>query len=373
MRISFVSLLLASALVFSCKGVHDPSSEPSAEPSREASEEPSAEPSEEPSEDPSEEPSSEPEILSFHEAVEHQGWTDETASYASLPEGIKIYKSPSQLLEKPELAYIAVADLSLVDFNVWSIKDIEQKGTDTPFRTPSKVYEDTSAPVIINGGFFFKESGVYYSASLAVSQGELLATNINYASQDWVTYYYPTRGAFLQHADGTYETCWTYYPVGGAHHYTYQKPAPNSWAKNPKQVPSGRYPETAVELEAVNGIGGGPVLLKNGEIRNTFVQELFDGPTGILCEEEHPRTAVGVSSDFAYMVFFVCEGRQMTPGIQGLTHADLAQIMLDLGCSDALNLDGGGSTCMLVCGNETIKPSDGSQRAVASTLMFTAK
>jgi exopolysaccharide biosynthesis protein len=63
----------------------------------------------------------------------------------------------------------------------------------------------------------------------------------------------------------------------------------------------------------------------------------------------------------------------MTPGVQGLTHADVADILLDLGCSDALNLDGGGSSCMLVNGQETIKPSDGSQRAVASTVMLTPK
>ena len=60
----------------------------------------------------------------------------------------------------------------------------------------------------------------------------------------------------------------------------------------------------------------------------------------------------------------------MTSGVFGLTTADVANVLLDLGCVEAMNLDGGGSSCMLVNGKETIKVSDGSQRAVASTLML---
>ena len=40
--------------------------------------------------------------------------------------------------------------------------------------------------------------------------------------------------------------------------------------------------------------------------------------------------------------------------------------MKDLGCDETCNLDGGGSSCMLVNGKETIKPSDGSQRSVVN-------
>jgi exopolysaccharide biosynthesis protein len=44
--------------------------------------------------------------------------------------------------------------------------------------------------------------------------------------------------------------------------------------------------------------------------------------------------------------------------------------MKALGCVDALNLDGGGSSCLLVEGKETIKVSDGSQRAVGSVILL---
>ena len=60
----------------------------------------------------------------------------------------------------------------------------------------------------------------------------------------------------------------------------------------------------------------------------------------------------------------------MTEGVKGLTTADLANVLLDLDCVEAINLDGGGSSCMLVNGKETIKVSDGTQRSVASTVMI---
>ncbi|WP_315814388.1 phosphodiester glycosidase family protein [Paraflavitalea speifideaquila] len=42
----------------------------------------------------------------------------------------------------------------------------------------------------------------------------------------------------------------------------------------------------------------------------------------------------------------------------GATLAEEAKILADLGCIEALNLDGGGSSCVLVNGKETIQPSD---------------
>lgn len=47
---------------------------------------------------------------------------------------------------------------------------------------------------------------------------------------------------------------------------------------------------------------------------------------------------------------------------------EVAYILKDLGCLDAINLDGGGSTCMLVNGKATIQPSDGVQRSVTTAV-----
>ena len=49
------------------------------------------------------------------------------------------------------------------------------------------------------------------------------------------------------------------------------------------------------------------------------------------------------------------EWRQVdAPGIQSAT----SKIFIDLGAVEAINLDGGGSSCLLINGKETIKPSD---------------
>ena len=57
------------------------------------------------------------------------------------------------------------------------------------------------------------------------------------------------------------------------------------------------------------------------------------------------------------IIILVVEGRN--PGIaEGASLPQEAQMLKDIGCVEALNLDGGGSSCMLVNGKPTIKVSD---------------
>lgn len=315
--------------------------------------------------DPEEEPAPVPEVVDPNQTYVDAGWSNVGDLYGELPEYVNIYKAPSELEGKSVVAYVAVADMSKASWDVWSVKADESYKTADSYRTPSEVYEQEKCPVIINGGYFFYE-GANYTSSLAVSKGELLAYNINYASEDWVKIYSPTRAAFLQKKDGTFDACWTFW--NSPKHFTYQKPAANSYSEEPKQVPSANYPEKAVEFEAETAIGGGPVLINAGKFANTWADEMFD-VGGVNPTSDHPRTAIGVTSG-KKLIFFVCEGRNQTEGVAGLTTEDLANVLLDLGCVEAINLDGGGSSCMLVNGKETIKVSGGSQRAVASAVMI---
>ena len=295
-------------------------------------------------------------------------WSDVSADYGTLPEYIRVYKSPEKLEGKMAVAYVAVADMKYAQWDIWSINDAEMAGSSDAFKTPSKVYAEGSWPIVVNAGFFYSSEGKNYSSSLAVRESEILAYNINYASEDWVTIYYPTRAAFLEAEDGGFDACWTYYK-SGSKHYMYPSPADNTWEAKPAKTPSVTYPEGAQEFAAKTAIGGGPLLIDNGKFRDTYVEELFNGASGIGPDTNQPRTAIGVTHDNK-MILFVCEGRQMTEGVAGLTTADVANVLLDLGCVEAINLDGGGSSCMLVNGKTTIKVSDGSQRAVASTIMI---
>lgn len=300
-----------------------------------------------------------------------KGWTNVSAFYSGLPDGIQLYKSPGTLQGVKAVAYVAVANLMAVTWDVWSIDDPRTEGTSEALKTPAEVFEATKAPVVMNGGYFFVEDGRRYNASVAVSAGRTYGVNLNYASLDWSTYYYPTRGVFYE-KDGKLGCGWTYYTTSGQH-YLYGAPAQNSWEAAPLQAPDAQFPEKASVFSPTTAIGAGPVLIHDGKVVDSWKAELFygNGSDDKMPEARHPRTAIGCSDGRLFL--FVCEGRGMTEGVAGLTTGEVARVLLDLGCTEALNLDGGGSTCLLVDGKSTVQESDGSQRPVGSTIMLKKK
>ncbi len=78
---------------------------------------------------------------------------------------------------------------------------------------------------------------------------------------------------------------------------------------------------------------------------------------------------MGYTND-GYLIIMAIQGR--FPGIaEGATLEQEAKLLIDVGCVEALNLDGGGSSCMLVNGKETIKPSDkGNERPVPAVFLI---
>ena len=100
-------------------------------------------------------------------------------------------------------------------------------------------------------------------------------------------------------------------------------------------------------------IGGGPVLVQEGRINITNQEEQMfaDG-----AHDLHPRTAMGYTKKNK-LIILVIQGRALGEA-QGATLNEEAKILADLDCYEALNLDGGGSSCMLVNGKQTIRPSD---------------
>ena len=298
--------------------------------------------------------------------IVNQGWINVDSVYGTLPSYINVYKSPSTLQSKLAVAYIAVADMSSATFNI--LGDVGYNETangygSTSVFTPTEFYSTNNASVIVNGGLFFWDdssitSGFYYSQNLLIRDSKLLAPNQNYYSEDWIKFWYPTLGAFCELEDGTYQSIWTYYTSENIN-YCYSSPADNNATKDPLEVPSATFPTDATVLNAKTGIGGVTVLLKDGVIKNTYTQEMLD----VSANSNQPRTAIGITEDNK-LIIFVCEGRDITEGVEGFTTADEAIIMQNLGCINALNLDGGGSSCMLINGKETIQPSEGEERAV---------
>ena len=111
--------------------------------------------------------------------------------------------------------------------------------------------------------------------------------------------------------------------------------------------------------------GGCPMLLKDGSILET------QGELDHL-KDLHPRTAAGYSADGTKVVMLVVDGRQ--PGVSvGVASKDLAAIMKNLGCADAINFDGGGSSTLYVKELGVVNtPSEGGLRRVKDGLFLTA-
>ncbi len=111
---------------------------------------------------------------------------------------------------------------------------------------------------------------------------------------------------------------------------------------------------------AISSIGGR--LLDNGVVGTDFM-------TGTA-----PRTAVGVKEN-GNLIFYTVDGRQKGYSY-GVTVKTLASRMQELGCVDAVNLDGGGSTAIggVFPGSESFvvsnRPSDGSERRCANYLFL---
>jgi hypothetical protein len=100
-------------------------------------------------------------------------------------------------------------------------------------------------------------------------------------------------------------------------------------------------------------VGAGPRLVAGGRIEITTERERML-PT--FATDRHPRTAIGVLAD-GRALLLVVDGRQPTLSV-GMTLDELAHLMLEFGVVDAINLDGGGSTTMVVERTIVNKPSD---------------
>ena len=83
-----------------------------------------------------------------HPSIVELGWTNVTAAFTAVPEGIAVYRSPEALDGVKAVAYIAVADLQKITWDVYSIDDPAILGTTDELRTPSAWFAWKPAPVV---------------------------------------------------------------------------------------------------------------------------------------------------------------------------------------------------------------------------------
>ena len=96
-------------------------------------------------------------------------------------------------------------------------------------------------------------------------------------------------------------------------------------------------------------ISGGPYLVKNGEIFIDMNEQKLGAIGG-----KNPRTAIGYTAD-GNLIMIAVDGREGAS--VGMTLKELAGFMQSIGCVNAMNLDGGGSTVMYVNGKVVNMPT----------------
>lgn len=95
-------------------------------------------------------------------------------------------------------------------------------------------------------------------------------------------------------------------------------------------------------------VSGTPWLVRDGRARTAE----DDAGCASLCAQPHPRTAVGLDASGRHLIVLLAAGRRGE--VKGLTLAQTAETMRELGAVQAFNLDGGGSSTLLIGGESRL-------------------
>ena len=277
-------------------------------------------------------------------------WEIVESTTPNFPAGIKIMKGRND--ELPINAWAAIIDPRDpdVDLNVIVSEDIDRRETLTQFSQNKK------ARVVVNGGYFLIDKtptehvGLLYvnNRTVAPATRSVLRNNKRY---------FTARGALGFLDDGGIDIAWVTSRNDSL--FNFSEPV-----KNQPEEPVDSFDFSKAETwEVDDAIHAGPVLMHDGKIRVTSNEEVFFGST---IPDIHPRTAAGYRNS-GELVLLVVDGRQVDS--RGVDLQELAILMRDLGCVEAINLDGGGSSGMVVDGKLLNRPAGTtSQREVMSAI-----
>ena len=285
----------------------------------------------------------------------------------TLPEGLSLFSATTDVFGRVVNLWCAVADLTAgtVEFRTTAASSVVE---------PGKYIRETLSGegevlALVNGGYFAAPSSSY---SYVCDRGVKKASNVTQLTR--TRGYTVTRGFFGVDRAGHTAIGW----ISGDDFYTRPLPV---YDGGPVLSLPGSLPSLQ-GWEPHSAIGGGPVLIKDGRYCFDYLKspssaylsnhELFQSDifASGLCA---PRTAVGTDGK-GKVVLLVADGRG-SGGSGGLTLDELARVMAGLGCTDVLNLDGGGSSMFLTGSEGTLRnhPSDGHERKVLSFVSFMRK
>jgi hypothetical protein len=292
-------------------------------------------------------------------------WVNVTEQYAPLPRSVQIFISTDSVDGKPNRCFYISADL-----NDKQLRFTTQVGNGKRL-TPTQFYTQENQPLLVVNGTFFSFAD-NRNLNAVIREEELVAYNIpSVKGKNDSLYRYITRGAIGISKKGKPDVAWLFTDTSSRYPLALEKAPSTLSGFSPDPTMKFMKKELgrdagAKKWKMETAIAGGPVLLHNGQIKITNNEErmFVNGE-----KDRHPRTAMGYTAD-GKLIILMTEGRN--PGIaEGMTLQHQAETLLQLGCVEALNLDGGGSSCLLLNGKETIKTSDKEgQRPVPAVFMI---
>ncbi len=305
-------------------------------------------------------------------------WQNRSSDFGPLPPGMEAYSFDGMYHNKPFRAFYVIADPRS------DTLQIEHDTTQNRRLTPSGFYEKNNHPVlVVNTSFFsFKDN---LNLNIIVNKGKILAYNLHTIparGADSGRYFHPFVSALGISKKGEMDVAWTFTAKDKRKPYATQLPPKlNIDSNNTFNLKTARKVHSTYtcfvppkpllhKWKMKTVVGGGPVLVQNSAVNITNNEERKFA--GKAIQDAHPRTAIGYTKE-GKLIVLVIEGRN--PGVAaGATLTETAAILVQLGCVEALNLDGGGSSCLLINGRETIRPSDKEgQRAVPAAMIWRVK
>jgi len=293
-----------------------------------------------------------------------QGWKYNAGYTAGMPAGLQVFSFDTLFSGKQTRAFCLVYDSKTNRFEFKpSLSATAKKPSEFFSQEPGITY------ACINGGYF----GGNASYSLVKYNNTVLSPNIKSVNRTYngsSTPYYPTRAAYGVSATGSPLSAWVYsIGAGNDNIYSYPSPSPNVEGSAPQPVPDAAFPAGGAAWPAVSAIGGSPMLIKDGNITISDAAELIN----INNSTSRPRSAIGNNANGIIMLLAV-EGDNAAAGYNGLNLSETATMLKELGCTQAINLDGGGSTSLVVGNRLTVRPGDnGVERPVVSALLIKQK
>ena len=280
-------------------------------------------------------------------------WRPVEHTTPELPTGIKIMVGRND--ELPINAWAAIIDPADpdVDLDVIVSEDLDRRETLTQFS------ENNKARVVVNGGYFLMDKNPAEHVGLLYVNNHTVAPATKSVLRNNKRYF-TARGALGFLDDGGIDIAWVTSRNDSL--FNFSEPLENY----PEKPMDSFDFSTAETWEVDDALHAGPVLMHEGRIRVTSDEEVFFGST---IPDIHPRTAAGYRNS-GELVLLVVDGRQVDS--RGVDLQELAILMRDLGCVEAINLDGGGSSAMVVDGKLLNRPSGtSSQREVMSAIAVT--